>query len=99
MKNFIMISSIVLLCVCLTGCGQYRCAVGDELIGTTCFSSKTTPAQREYYCSLSGFYVVGNRCVSKYGTEYNAEKRYYCNSGYLNDDNECVIETTYDAYR
>ena len=99
MKKFIIISLIPLFCICLTGCGQYRCDSGDELKGTTCISTKTTPAQREYYCNLSGYYLTGNRCVNKWGVEYDAKKRYYCTSGYLNDNNECVIETTYNAYR
>lgn len=100
MKKVLFVSIITLLFV--TGCEkEYYCDSGDTLKGTSCITQKKTPAQVEYYCSISSYSLVGNKCEKSYGMagkiSIAADTRYYCTSGYL-QGSSCIIETTYNAY-
>ena len=100
MKKIVFFIGIVLLLI--TGCSKsYYCDSGDTLKGSTCITERTTPAQIEYYCTVSQYYLEGTRCVRDFGMAgklyLNTSQRYYCTSGYLSGT-QCIIESTYNAY-
>ena len=100
MKKVFFVIGILLILT--TGCSkEYYCDDGDILKGTSCISERKTPAQIEYYCSMSQYYLNGDKCVRNFGSAgslyVNANKRYYCTSGYLSGT-VCIIETSYNAY-
>lgn len=101
MKKILLLIIIMFCTACSIGEKTYYCDDGDELKGTTCIKKNSTPAISNYTCKRHpGTYLNGNQCVSYSFSSiaFNADvDSYTCYSGYLDGD-ECIIETSYNAY-